>query len=255
MIRSRQVMTRRTVLAGIGGSLAAYGISGTATGQTQTVTITLDSVGTRAWEVSAVDGADDVATTDTDNPTLTLTVGTRYQFSNEQWNFHPLAFRDAEDDPLLSQSADGRFEDREVVNWVDENDTVQFTLTDDLAAAMDTYICTAHPSMEGAVETVADESDMSTTDTTTNTTDTETNTTTNTTETETNTTENTTMESASTNTTANGASSMTDESASDTNTSTSDSAMPGFGIGSVLAALTGASYLLTRHRSDSEEME
>lgn len=145
------------MLAGLCAGLVATGVG---TGQAgaeshEAVTVTLENEGSIAWTIVSAD--ETVGPTDSSNPTLTLTPGTRYQFENGGWSFHPLAFRDAEDTPLLSQDEQGSFEDDDAVDWVDNGETLAFTLTDDLAAELDDYVCTVHPTMEGAVET--DETD------------------------------------------------------------------------------------------------
>ena len=114
--------------------------------------LTLDNVGASAWEVTD-DESGEVAPTGEENPTLTLSVGTRYVVENAGWSSHPLAFRAADDSPLLSQSADGSFEADGDVNWVDDDEQVAFTVTEGLAAELDYYICTVHGSMQGGVET------------------------------------------------------------------------------------------------------
>jgi PGF-CTERM protein len=148
---------RRRVLAGLCAGLVATGVeTGRAGAEShEAVTVTLENEGSIAWTIVSAD--ETVGPTDSSNPTLTLTPGTRYQFENGGWNFHPLAFRDAEDTPLLSQDEQGSFEDDDAVDWVDNGETLAFTLTDDLAAELDDYVCTVHPTMEGAVET--DETD------------------------------------------------------------------------------------------------
>jgi len=116
----------------------------------ETVELTLSNVGVSAWEVTA--GADAVSATG-ENPTLSFDVGTRYVVQNDGWSTHPLAFRTADDSPLLSQSADGSYEGDGAVNWVDDENSVEFTVTEELATDLDYYICTIHSSMEGSVET------------------------------------------------------------------------------------------------------
>jgi hypothetical protein len=114
------------------------------------VSVTVNNVGARAWEVT--EGADEVASEGGENPTLSLSVGTRYVVTNDGWDFHPFALRDADDDPLLSQSADGRYDSDDAVDWVDEGEAFAFTVTADLAADLDYYICTVHSSMRGSVQ-------------------------------------------------------------------------------------------------------
>lgn len=112
----------------------------------------INNVGARAWEV-AEDESGSVAPTNENNPTLSFEVGQRYAVENRGWSAHPFAIRDADDAPLLSQSADGRFEGDDAVNWTDNSETFAFTYTDDLATVADYYICTVHPGMRGSVET------------------------------------------------------------------------------------------------------
>jgi hypothetical protein len=113
--------------------------------------VTLDNVGASAWEVTA--GAEAVSAGGGENPTLTVEAGTRYVIQNEGWSAHPLAFRASDDSPLLSQSADGSYEDDDAVDWVNDDTSVAFTVTEELAADLDYYICTIHASMRGSVET------------------------------------------------------------------------------------------------------
>jgi plastocyanin len=144
---------RRQLLVRMGGALLATGaVSGVVTGQEAGVTVSLDNEGASAWEVTNVEGGGDVAPVGTENPTLTLRVGTRYTLENGGWSFHPLALRDESDDPLLTQDGTGEFENDTDVDWVDEGQTVSFTVTEPLAAALDDYICTIHSSMNGTVE-------------------------------------------------------------------------------------------------------
>ena len=147
---------RRRVLAGIGAGAgaAAFGI-GQATASGHDATVTLTNVGASAWEATAVEGDDDAAETGTDNPTLSLTEGVRYQFVNDGWSVHPLEFQDDSGEALLSQGREGSFESDAEVNWVDNETEIAFTVTGDLAAELDAYLCTVHSSsMVGSVETV-----------------------------------------------------------------------------------------------------
>jgi len=179
------VCNRRRFLGGVaaGLSVAGLGVGGvTAEQHTETVTVSLDNVGSSAWEVIAVDD-DDVAPQETENPTLQLQVGTRYVVENGGWSVHPLAFRDAGGDALLSQDENGSnggdsgdspyysgvssarlfdshtFADDPDVDWRDDGDEVAFTLTEALAAELDRYICTVHSSMVGDVSIVEADDD------------------------------------------------------------------------------------------------
>jgi hypothetical protein len=112
----------------------------------------MNNVGASAWEVSSTN-EEYVETSGGDNPTITLETGVRYTISNEGWNIHPLAFRDESGSILLSQSSEGEFENDDDVNWIDSGDTLSFTLTDELANRINSYICTVHSSMVGQIET------------------------------------------------------------------------------------------------------
>ncbi|MFB6153939.1 MAG: hypothetical protein ABEJ27_06775 [Halodesulfurarchaeum sp.] len=116
------------------------------------VSVVMDNVGIQAWEVLE-DESGSVAPIGEDNPTLTLTVGERYAIENRGWDVHPLAFRAADDTPLLSQSADGSFESDPDVNWQDDGGRIAFTVTQELADALGYYICTIHSGMRGQVDT------------------------------------------------------------------------------------------------------
>lgn len=117
------------------------------------VTLVIDNVGARAWEV-VEDESGSVAPTNESNPTLSLEVGQRYAVENGGWSAHPFAIRNADDTPLLSQSADGQFESDDTVDWTDDGQTFAFTYTEELAAEADYYICTIHSGMRGDIETV-----------------------------------------------------------------------------------------------------
>jgi hypothetical protein len=113
-----------------------------------TVQVVIDNVGIEAWTVVR-DESGSVAPTDTENPSMTFEVGTRYEIGNRAREFHPFALRGADDASLLSQSASGSFESDPAVNWRDDGDEVAFTMTDDLASALDYYTCTRHNAMRG----------------------------------------------------------------------------------------------------------
>ncbi|MFB6248214.1 MAG: hypothetical protein ABEL97_06570 [Salinibacter sp.] len=123
-------------------------------GASADVTITITNQGTSAWEVTDVQGASGVAQTGTDNPTLTLKVGTRYRIDNNGGSNHPFALQNANGEYLLRQESGraGSFEDDSDVNYQESTDRVAFTYTQSLADATETYICTVHPSMEGTVQ-------------------------------------------------------------------------------------------------------
>jgi len=114
------------------------------------LSVAIDNVSVRAWEV-VEDESGSTAPLNQENPTMTFEVGQRYVIENRGWDVHPSAIRAADDTPLLSQSADGRFEDDGDVDWVDNGGTIAFTFTESLATAADYYICTVHAQMRGDV--------------------------------------------------------------------------------------------------------
>lgn len=120
------------------------------------VTVTIDNIGAQAYEVTSVEGAPGVAPTGTENPTLTLTVGTRYRIDNNgRINAHPFALQNADDAYLLRQEADatGSLEGDAGINYQEDDEGVTFTYTQALADAVAAYRCTFHASMQGSVET------------------------------------------------------------------------------------------------------
>lgn len=115
-------------------------------------TITLANVGASAYRVVSIDGEGASATLDSDNAGIELTEGLRYTFVNNGGANHPLDFRNAEGEILLSEdAADGSFEADEAVNFVVDGANISFTLTPELAAAIATYNCTRHAAMEGVI--------------------------------------------------------------------------------------------------------
>jgi len=149
---SRQTLEspkRRRVLAGVGAGLVAAGVGVAPASADSEIGIVLDNVGANAYVLEDAD--EDVGPEGEENPTLTLTVGSRYRVENRGWDAHPLAFRDG-DDELLNQDGPGSFEDDDDVDWVDDGDELSFTLTEELADELDNYVCTIHPSMEGSIE-------------------------------------------------------------------------------------------------------
>ena len=127
-------------------------VSVTAEGSTSSEqsTFTMDNVGSSAWEVSSTN-EEYVETSGGNNPTITLETGVRYTIGNEGWSNHPLEFRDESGSVLLSQSSDGEFENDADVSWSDSDSTLSFTLTEELASKISSYICTVHRGMEGDI--------------------------------------------------------------------------------------------------------
>ncbi len=122
-----------------------------------TVTITLGNAGASAYTIANIEGADmaDVVSGDPDeNPTLNLTEGVRYIFIVNNMGPHPLDFRNAENEILLSfNDAEGSFEGDSAVDFQKDSDnSLSFTLTSELAAVISEYACTVHAgSMRGTI--------------------------------------------------------------------------------------------------------
>ena len=104
--------------------------------------------------MTSVDGASGVAQTGTNNPTVTLTVGTRYRFVNNGGiSSHPFGVQNASDSYLLNQDGMGSLEGNAGINYQEDDNGVTFTYTQTLADAVASYRCTFHSSMEGSVQT------------------------------------------------------------------------------------------------------
>ncbi len=121
-------------------------------GGSDVVTVTINNNGASSWSVTNVDGASGVDGGG-ENPTLTLTVGTRYRFVNNGGGAHPLGFQNASAEYLLNQDGEGSLEGNSGINYEEDGEGITFTYTQELADAVATYRCTVHGSMEGAVQT------------------------------------------------------------------------------------------------------
>lgn len=140
------------LVAGVGATAGSSPSSGASSADIDT-TLTLNNVGASAWEVTNIDGGQARAPTGENNPTIELETNARFQIENNGWSVHPLAFRSASNEVLLSQDGPGTFESDPAVDWQDNGSTVAFTLTSDLADALAEYYCTVHSSMAGGVTT------------------------------------------------------------------------------------------------------
>lgn len=124
------------------------------------VTIVLENVKSNAWVISAIQGAGvegaEVAEIGVENPVIRLEIGNRYRFVNlGTVQIHPFAIRGDEGEPLLGQRPSKRpFEIDPAVAFHADEEGITFTLTEQLASAVSTYYCTAHPAplMESGIE-------------------------------------------------------------------------------------------------------
>lgn len=130
------------------------------------VIITMNNVGNNAWEVTAVSGEDIENVSDgSNNPELTLQEGLRYRIENGGWSSHPFVMEDDSGNFLLSQVHQGAYEDDPDVNWVDEGETISFTVTPELAGELAIYHCALHPqAMRGSITIADDATDESLTE-------------------------------------------------------------------------------------------
>lgn len=150
--RESQRMNRRTAMKTVAGSVILGGVvsgQASADGHIDT-TVSINNIGANAWEVTNLNGTSVIADTGVSNPEIKFTsTEVRYRFENNGYPNHPLAFRDSSGNTLLSQSTTGTFNNDSAVNWVDNENSVAFTLTSDLASQMSEYRCTVHSSMVG----------------------------------------------------------------------------------------------------------
>lgn len=116
-------------------------------------TITMDNIGAQSYTVTSVEGEGAGADQNTANPDITLTIGGRYTFVNDAGaSSHPLDFRDADREKLFGQSnQSGTFDDDDAVELAKSGNSISFTLTNELAAELNDYICSFHPGMLGNV--------------------------------------------------------------------------------------------------------
>jgi plastocyanin len=110
----------------------------------------LENIGSSAWTV--VDQSSNIGGMESTNPTLTLIEGTSYVIENRVHNIHPLAFRAEDGTVLLTQDGTGELEDSEQLNWVDDGNSVELTVTEEFAERVSEYYCTVHSSMVGDVQ-------------------------------------------------------------------------------------------------------
>lgn len=147
-VACRRELLKTTGIAVTTGGISTSMITQPAVGVEQAdVTIEIDNIGITAWEMTNIDGDENVAEVGTKNPEITLTEGTRYTFKNEAWDNYPLVFRDSDSTEVLSQDGDGEFEDNDAVNWIDNGDIFAFTLTDGLAGNIAEYLAPSYSNM------------------------------------------------------------------------------------------------------------
>jgi len=117
--------------------------------------IQIDNMGSTAYVILGIDGEGASANLNEENADLTLRVGDRFRFENVAGaSNHPLNFRNSDRDKLLGQSNnDGLFDDDADVDVQSDGNNISFTLTSDLAAVLNDYVCSFHPGMTGGINT------------------------------------------------------------------------------------------------------
>lgn len=121
-----------------------------------TGTVNLDNDRATAYMITSIEGEGIAGEIGVNNPEIILEVGRRYTFNNEAGaSSHPLEFRNAEGEVLLSQREDsGLLFDNAQIDAIVEGDAITFTLTSELAETLEDYICGFHPGMNGKITTV-----------------------------------------------------------------------------------------------------
>jgi len=115
--------------------------------------ITIENDGSSAWLIREIDGDGAAGESDEQNAALTLDDGLRFTVTNLGADNHPFQLRDADGNVLIAAAGDGSLQDNEDINVVvdDDEGTITFTLTGDLAANVATYNCQPHADMEGVL--------------------------------------------------------------------------------------------------------
>ena len=118
----------------------------------ESVGMTVENDGASAYFVSDIQGDENVTTLNENNSTWTLTTGTRYVLNVTGASSHPFALRNAAGDLLIAQNgASADFQNDADVDVQIDGNVISFTLTPDLANAVDNYVCTVHGSMSGSI--------------------------------------------------------------------------------------------------------
>ena len=128
-------------------------LGGGAPGEETSATITINNVGSSAWVVDEINGEGATAETGVENTSITLEEGLRYTFINLGANNHPLQLRDANGGILIAAQGNGELQNYEPANVVvdEQEGSITFTLTGNLAEQVATYNCTPHAAMEGEI--------------------------------------------------------------------------------------------------------
>jgi len=118
--------------------------------------VTMDNNGASEYVVTAITGDGAEASVNSPNPEIILVIGGRYTFINNSGaSSHPLDFRNEDRTKLFGQSRnDGLFDDDPDAEIIFDEDTITFTLTEQLASELFDYVCSFHPGMNGTVSVI-----------------------------------------------------------------------------------------------------
>ena len=115
--------------------------------------ITIENVGSSAWNVVEIEGEGASAQTGVENATITLDDGFRYTVTNLGAAGHPFQLLDGDGNVLVAAGGGGTLQDDPDANVVENQTegTITFTLAGPLAEQVAAYICEFHPSMVGDI--------------------------------------------------------------------------------------------------------
>ncbi|MCC5912987.1 MAG: hypothetical protein JJU46_01320 [Balneolaceae bacterium] len=115
--------------------------------------LTLENNGASAYVAVSLTGSGISAELETENPEINLEIGRRVTIINDAGaSLHPLVLRNSDSETLLGQRSDrGSFSEDDGVDAIFEGNSITFTVTEQLAAELNDYICSFHPGMNGSI--------------------------------------------------------------------------------------------------------
>lgn len=119
------------------------------------ITLTFSTPSSADFKLERVEGATNVGQIGGLDPEITLEVGKRYKIVNPLGSVHPFALTASTSwgvSYLLSQGGLGSFAADTEVKYEKNTDGFTFTLTQQLAAQLKSYICASHPGMLGFIK-------------------------------------------------------------------------------------------------------
>ncbi|MBD3334359.1 MAG: hypothetical protein GF355_02485 [Candidatus Eisenbacteria bacterium] len=123
----------------------------TVAGGTPAVRLTVTNIGITAYDFLSAepDIYSAVIGDEAENQTLTLEDGWRYEIINQTYVAHPFEFlilgaAPGEDVVLLSQQVDAALEAEATVDWVDDEEMMRFTVSEEFSSQVTGYRCALH---------------------------------------------------------------------------------------------------------------